>query len=188
MILAGDLKPGTKLIHEREPYVVVDVVFVKPGKGGAFARTKMKNLITGLMHEVTYRTEEKIEQPDLSYRTARLLYTQDTFYYFMDEESFEEIAVSKNQAEDVRFYLRDQELYTLLLWEERVISIAPPIHMVMDVIETPPGVRGDTAQGSANKPATTDTGFVVNVPLFVDIGDKIKIDTRTGEYIERVKK
>ncbi len=188
MILAGDFKPGTKVLHNKEPYSVIDVVFVKPGKGGAFARTKMKSLINGLVREVTYRTEEKVEQPDLEYKQAQFMYKQDQLYYFMDQSSFEEISLSKDQVEDILNYLKDQEIYTLLSWSERIITITPPIHMVMEVVDTPPGVRGDTAQGGATKSATLESGLIVNVPLFVEIGDKLKVDTRTGQYVERLKK
>lgn len=188
MISGGDMRPGVKVLNEGEPCVVIDVTFVKPGKGGAFARTKMKSLMSGLVREVTYRTEAKVEQPDLEYKTAQYLYSQDGLYYFMDQESFEEIAVSKNNVEDVKKFLVEQELYTLLLWNESPIAITPPVHMIMEVVDTQPGVKGDTAQGGATKPATTQTGLTISVPLFVNIGDMLKIDTRTSEYIERVKK
>jgi elongation factor P len=188
MVLAGSLRPGTKIIYNDEPYVVIDVTFVKPGKGGAFARTKAKNLLTSLVREVTFRNEEKLEQPDLEYKTAQYLYKSDNKYYFMDQESFEEIFINEDLAEDVKFYFVEQESYTLLFWAEKLISVSPPIHMNLKVVETVPGVKGDTAQGGATKPATLSTGLVVNVPLFVDVNDFIKIDTRTGEYIERIKK
>lgn len=188
MILAGDIRPGVKILHNNEPYNVIDVTFVKPGKGGAFAKTKMKNLITHLVREVTYRNEEKLDQPDLQHKTVQYLYNQGSSYSFMDQETFEDVSVEKNVLLDKIFYLREQEMYTFLFWGDRLIDIQPPIHMIMVVEDTPPGVRGDTAQGAANKPATLDTGLVVQVPLFVDIGDKIKIDTRTGDYVERIKK
>ena len=188
MIQAGDVRPGTKVLYNNEPYIVVDVTFVKPGKGGAFARTKMKNLINQLIREVTFRNEEKLDQPELEYHQGQFLYIQDSFYYFMDQESFEEIGLSKDQIGDTMQYLLEQEMYTLLFWSNRLIAITPPIHMEMVIAETTPGVRGDTAQGGATKVAKTETGCAVQVPLFVEEGDRIKIDTRTGVYIERVLK
>ena len=187
MVLAGDLKPGVKLLYNNEPYTVIDVVFVKPGKGGAFARTKMKNLITQLVREVTFRTEEKLDQPDLEYKNVQLSYKVGSQYNFMDQDSFEEITVDEKTIEDVLLYIREEENYTILFWNERIVSLTPPLHMIMEVVDTPPGVRGDTAQGGGTKTATTDTGLVLQVPLFVNNNDKIKIDTRTGDYIERVK-
>jgi len=188
MILAGDLKPGSKVLYNNEPYTVTDVTFVKPGKGGAFARTKMKNLLTSLMREVTFRTEEKLEQPFIEYKNASYLYSQGNDYFFMDQESFEELIVNKKIAEDVLSYLLEQEVYTLVYWDERLISLSAPLHMNLKVLETVPGVRGDTAQGSATKPATLETGLTLQVPLFVNVDDLVRIDTRTGEYIERIKK
>lgn len=188
MILAGEFKKGTKILYRDEPYAVVDFMHVKPGKGGAFVRTKMKNLITGLMHEATFRSEEKLDQPNLEYRTVQYLYEDDGMYQFMDQESYEQVAFSKNQIEEVVPYLKEQELYTVLYWGERPIDVTPPTHMALEVTQTPPGVRGDTAQGGATKPATLETGLVVNVPLFVESGDLVKVDTRDGKYIERVKK
>jgi elongation factor P len=188
MILAGDVRPGVKILHNNEPYNVIDVTFVKQGKGGAFSKTKMKNLITNLVREVTFRNEEKLDQPDLSHKTFQFLYSQGKSYSFMDQESFEDVTLDESMIEKVKYYLREQEIYTMLFWGDRLIDIQAPLHMIMVVTETPPGVRGDTAQGAANKPATLDTGLVVLVPLFVDNGDKLKIDTRTGEYVERIKK
>lgn len=188
MILAGDARPGNKLLYNNEPYIVIDITFVKPGKGGAYARTKMKNLLTNLTREITFRTEEKLDQPSLEYRNGQFLYVDGNRYTFMDQENFEEIYLDKDQLDNVLFFLKEQEVYTILIWDEKVIGITPPIHMIMEVIDTPPGVRGDTAQGAANKPATLDTGLVIQVPIFVSSGDKIKVDTRTNEYIERIKK
>jgi len=188
MILAGDVKPGTKIINGCEPCIVTDVVFVKPGKGGAFARVKMKNMVNNLMREVTYRTEEKIEQPDMRYVNVAYMYDDGNFLCFMDQESFEEIFVDKKiMYEKIKDFLRDQERYVLLFWNEKIIDVAPPIHMELQVIDTTPGVRGDSSQ-SPTKSATLETGMVVQVPLFVAVGDLLKIDTRSKEYVERIKK
>ena len=188
VILASELRKGTKVLFKNEPYIVLDFQHVKPGKGGAFMRTKMKNLISGLVHEETFRSEEKLPQPDLERRSVQYLYADNGLYNFMDQESFEQTALDKKQLDDVIDYLREQTVYEILYFAGRPIAITPPVHMDFKVISTPPGVRGDTAQGAAMKPATLESGFVIQVPLFVDEGDIIKVDTRDSQYIERVKK
>lgn len=188
MIQAGDLRPGIKLIYNQEPYVVIDVTFVKPGKGGAFARTKVKNLLNGLQREVTWRNEEKLEQPDMSYRKVQFLYNNNDEYTFMDQDSFEDISVPKKVLSDILYFIKEQEIYSIVYWNDTIIDIQPPLHMSMTVIDAPPGVRGDTAQGGGGKSALCNTGLTLTVPLFINIGDEIKVDTRTSEYIERVKK
>lgn len=186
MILASECRKGAKLLYKGEPYVVVDYQHTKPGKGGAFVRLKMKNLISNLMHESTFGVSEKFEKPDLEYRTMQYLYEEDGKYSFMDQESYEQVELDKGHLEDVFDYLKEQENYTMLNWNERPIGVTPPLHMNLEVTETPPGVKGDTAQGAGTKPATMETGLVVQVPLFVNTGDILKVDTRDGSYIERV--
>jgi elongation factor P len=188
VISTSDFRKGCKILFRDEPYMVVDYQHVKPGKGGAFVRTKMKNMLTGLMHEETFRSGEKFPSPDLAYRQMLFLYEQDGLYDFMDQESFEQISLNKDQVEEVLDYLKEQTIYTVLYFDDRPIAVTPPLHMELMVKETPPGVKGDTAQGGATKPATLETGMVIQVPLFVNEGDQIKVDTRTGAYIERVKK
>ncbi len=188
MVSTSDFKKGTKIIFNDEPYSVVSFIHVKPGKGGAFVRTKMKNMITGLIREETFRSGEKFKSPDLKYRDMQYLYNDGDLYIFMDQDSFEQIELNQNKIEDVKKYLQEQSIYTFLYFGDRVISINPPMFMELCVVETPPGVRGDTAQGGGNKPATLETGLVVSVPLFVNEEDMIKVDTRDDKYIERVKK
>ena len=168
--------------------MVVDFQHVKPGKGGAFMRTKMKNMITGLMHEDTFRSGEKFEAPDLEYRTMVYLYEDGGLYQFMDQNSYEQVGFTKDQLGDTFNYLKEQTEYTILNFEDKPIAVTAPLFMELEVRETPPGVRGDTAQGAGSKPATLETGLVVQVPLFVNEGDKIKVDTRDNSYIERVQK
>ncbi len=168
--------------------MIVDFQHVKPGKGGAFVRTKMKNMITGLILEETFRSGEKFENPELQYHTMQFLYSDNGLYHFMDQESFEQVALSKDAIEEVKNYLKEQEIYTILYFKEKPITVNPPMFMELLIKDTPPGVKGDTAQGAGSKPATLETGLVVNVPLFVNEGDVLKIDTREGRYIERVKK
>ena len=187
MIATSDFKKGTKILFRDEPYSVLDYQHVKPGKGGAFVRTKMKNLITGLVREETFRSGEKFPSPDLEYKEMQYLYEDSGLYNFMDQESFEQEALNKSQIEDVLNYLQEQIIYNILYFKGRPIAVKPPMFMELKVTETQPGVRGDTAQGGATKPATLETGLVLNVPLFVNEGEIIKVDTRTNEYVERIK-
>ena len=187
MIATSDFKKGIKILVHDEPYMVVDFQHVKPGKGGAFVRTKLKNMITGLMREETFRSGEKFPQPDLVYRDMQYLYQEGDLYNFMDQESFEQVTLGKDQIEETLPFLKEQTIYTILYFDERPIGVTPPIFMELEVKDTPPGVKGDTAQGAGNKSATLETGLVVQVPLFVNIGDVVKVDTRDSKYIERVK-
>ncbi len=188
MILAGEFKKGTKILFKGEPYLVLEYHHVKPGKGGAFMRTKMKNLITGLVHEETFRSEEKLPAPDLENRDMQYLYEEDGLYQFMDQESYEQVALDKDQLSEVLDYLKEQTIYQVLYFAGRPIAVTPPFHIDLRVKDTPPGVRGDTAQGGGTKPATLETGLVIQVPLFVNEDDIIKVDTRDAKYIERVSK
>jgi len=168
--------------------MVIDFTHVKPGKGGAFVRTKMKNMITGLMHEDTFRSGEKFPSPDLEYKDMQYLYEDGGLYNFMDQGTFEQVALNKEQLTEVLDYLKEQIIYTILYFDGRPIGVTPPLFMELEVKDTPPGVRGDTAQGAGNKPAILETGLVVQVPLFIEEGDILKLDTRDRRYIERVKK
>lgn len=188
MISASDFRKGSKFLYNKEPYVVVDFQWVKPGKGGAYIRTKMRNMITGLVHEETFRSGEKFDSPDLAYKDMQYLYNDGDHFHFLDQNSYEEIILSKEQLADVDGLLKEQEIYNVLYFDERPIAVNPPLFMELKVVETPPGVRGDTAQGGATKPATLETGLVLQVPLFVNEEDIIKVDTRDQTYIERVKK
>lgn len=186
MVATSDFKKGTKILFKDEPYMVLEFTHVKPGKGGAFVRTKMKNMITGLVREETFRSGEKFSSPDLQYKEMQYLYPEAELYNFMDQESFDQVALGKDQIDDVLDYLKEQIVYTILYFQGRPIAVTPPMFMELEVKETMPGVKGDTAQGGATKPATLETGLVVQIPLFVNEGDKVKIDTRDGSYMERV--
>ena len=187
VILATDIRKGKKILFNNEPYVVVEFQWVKPGKGGAYIRTKMKNMISGTMREETFRSGEKIDTPALDYKEMQYLYHDNGMYNFMDQESYEQIVLNKSQIEEVSNYLKEQTIYTILYFNDRPIAVTPPMFMELEVTDAPPGVRGDTAQGAATKPATLETGLVLQVPLFVDTGDVIRVDTREDKYIERVK-
>lgn len=188
MIATSDFRKGGKILFRDEPYMIVDFQHVKPGKGGAFVRTKMKNMITGLMHEETFRSGEKFPNPDLQYHDMTYLYEENGLYNFMDQDTYDQVALNKTQIEDVLPFLKEQTVFTVLYFGEKIIGVSAPIFMELEVKETPPGFKGDTAQGAGNKPATLETGLVVQVPLFVAEGDIIKVDTRESTYIERVKK
>lgn len=186
MIATSDFRKGAKILYKNEPYMVIDFQHVKPGKGGAFVRTKMKNMISGLVHEDTFRSGEKFDTPDLEYKEMQYLYEDDGLYNFMDQESFEQVALNKSQLDEVLKYLKEQTVYTILYFDEKPIAVTPPMFMELKITDTPPGVKGDTAQGGATKPAILETGMVLQVPLFVNEGEMVKVDTRKGEYIERV--
>lgn len=188
MIATTDFKKGIKILYNNAPYIILDYHHVKPGKGGAFVKTKMRNMITGLIWEDTFRSGEKFPQPDLEYTEMQYLYSDGTLYHFMDQNTFDQISFNKEQIEEVLDYLKEQEIYTVIYFQGKPITVNAPMFMEMKVIESMPGVRGDTAQGGATKPATLESGLVIQVPLFVNEGDIIKIDTRDKTYMERVKK
>lgn len=188
VIATTDFKKGIKILYNNAPYIILDYHHVKPGKGGAFVKTKMRNMITGLIWEDTFRSGEKFSQPDLEYSDMQYLYASDGLYHFMDQETFDQVAFNKDQIEDVFDYLKEQEVYSVINFEGKPIAVNPPMFMELMVKETMPGVRGDTAQGGATKPATLESGLVIQVPLFVNEGDHVRIDTREGTYMERVKK
>ena len=188
MIATMDFKKGMKILYNNAPYTILDYHHVKPGKGGAFVKTKMRNMITGLIWEDTFRSGQKFDQPDLEYSDMQYLYSDGGLYHFMDQKTFDQVSFNKEQIEEVLDFLKEQEVYTVLNFEGKPITVTAPMFMEIVVKETMPGVRGDTAQGGATKPATLESGLVIQVPLFVNEGDVIKIDTRDKSYMERVKK
>lgn len=183
----SDFRKGLKILFRDEPYMILEYQLVKPGKGGTFLRTKMKNMLTGLTHEETFRSTEKFPEPNLNYKQVAYLYSDNDLYNFMDQESYEEIAMDKGHLDEVLDYLKEQEVYTVLYFNGKPISVTPPMFMELKVLETTPGVKGDTAQGAGSKPAKLETGLVLQIPLFVNEGDIIKVDTRDNKYIERIK-
>lgn len=188
MITTSDFKKGKKLLYENIPYMVIEFVHVKPGKGGAFVRTKMKNMLTGLIREETFRSGEKFELPDLEYAEMQYLYKENELYVFMDMESFEQHSFNHDQIESAINFLKEQVTYNIMFFEGKAVSVTPPMFIELKVVEAPPGVKGNTAQGGGNKPVTLETGLVIQAPLFIETDDILKIDTRTVEYIERVNK
>jgi elongation factor P len=187
VISASDFRKGTKFLYNDAPHIVVDFQKVKPGKGGAFVRTKMKNLISGSTFEETFRSEQKFPEPDLERKEMQYLYQDGDMYNFMDQDSFEQIELNRDAIEMVLDFLKEQTVYDVLFFQGKPIALTPPLFMELAIAETQPGVRGDTAKGGATKPATLETGLVLQVPLFINEGDVIKVDTRDSSYIERVK-
>ncbi|MBN1549176.1 elongation factor P [Candidatus Babeliales bacterium] len=187
MISTSDFRKGCKILFQNEPYMVIEYHHVKPGKGGAFVRTKMKNMITGLVREELFRSGEKFSAPDLEYKEMQYLYADD-LYHFLDQNTYDEVSLNKEQLEDVKNFLKEQTVYTILYFQGRPIAVTPPLFMELEVVDAPPGVKGDTAQGAGTKPVTLETGLVVQAPLFIEVGTVIKVDTRDSKYIERVDK
>ena len=187
MYSTSDFRKGLKILFRDEPYTILEYQLVKPGKGGTYLKTKMKNMLTGLVHEETFRSTEKFPEPDLEYKEVAYLYASDSIYNFMDQENYEEVALNKDHLDEVLPYLKEQSIYNVLYFNGKPISVTPPMFMELKVMETTPGVKGDTAQGAGSKPATMETGLVLQVPLFVQEGDLIKVDTRDSKYIERIK-
>ena len=167
-----------------EPWEIVDNDFVKPGKGQAFTRVRIKNLISGRVIERTYKSSESVETADVTYTTMQFLYHDGDEYTFMNPENFEQITVAKEIIEDTAHWLLDATDCEVGFWGERVISVVPPNAMEYTIVEAEPAVRGDTAT-NVTKKAVIETGYEIDVPMFVKVGDKVKIDTRTGEYLGR---
>lgn len=182
----ADIRKGLKIEIDGNPYTVVDFQFVKPGKGNAFTRTKLKNLVSGAVLDRTWRSGEKLQEAYLEERRMQFLYQDEGGFHFMDQDNYEQMALTPEElGEEARFLLENQ-VVTVLLFKGRAVSLSLPIFVELEVVETEPGLRGDTASGG-RKPATMNTGAVINVPLFIERGERLKIDTRTGEYVERVK-
>jgi elongation factor P len=186
MYSTSDFRKGLKIEFKGEPYVIVDFLHVKPGKGGAFVRTKLKNMISGRVLDETFRSGEKVGRPDLEEKSVQYLYLDSEGFCFMDNESYEQVFLSDEQVGDAKNYMQENIDASLLLYKGQPIGLDLPITVNLTVVETEPGVKGDTATG-ATKPAKLETGHVVQVPLFINEGDVLKIDTRNGEYLERAK-
>lgn len=184
MIAAGDFKNGVTVEIDGNIYQILEFQHVKPGKGAAFVRTKLKNIISGGVIEKTFRPTEKFPKAHIDRKDMQYLYSDGELYHFMDVETFDQIAVDGDTVGDSLKFVKENEMVKVCSHEGNVFSVEPPISVELEVTETEPGVKGDTATG-ATKPAIVETGASVLVPLFVNQGDKIKIDTRTGEYSSR---
>lgn len=182
-----DFRKNLKIEIDGEPFVIIDCQHVKPGKGVAFVKTKYKSLITGRVLEQNFRSGDKVGRPNLEAREVEYIYREPPFYVFMDQTTWEEIRLSDEAIADVKDFLIDNLHIDILFFNGQPISVEPPTFVELVVAQTDPGFKGDTAQG-ATKPATLETGAVITVPLYMNQGDTVKVDTRTGEFVERVNK
>lgn len=184
MIFAGDFRNGTTFELDSQVYRVIEFQHVKPGKGAAFVRTKLKNVIAGTTTEKTFSPSEKVEEVSITTKDMQYLYNDGNVYTFMDNNTYEQIELNKQDVENILPYLLDNMNVKILSYKGKVFGVEVPTFVDITVTYTEPGIKGSTATGTT-KPATVETGAVFNVPLFVEIGNKIRIDTRTGEYMER---
>ena len=185
MVSAGDFRNGITLEIEGAVYQIIEFQHVKPGKGAAFVRTKIKNVMSGAVVERTFRPTEKFPQARIDRKDMQYLYSDGDLYNFMDVESYEQIALNSDTIGDALKFVKENEMVKICSHNGNVFAVEPPLFVELEITETEPGFKGDTATG-ATKPATVETGATVAVPLFVNEGDVIKIDTRTGEYLSRV--
>ncbi len=185
MITAGDFRNGVTFEEEGQVLQVVEFQHVKPGKGAAFVRTKLRNVVTGSVIEKTYNPTAKVQQAYVERRDMQYLYNDGDLYYFMDLESYEQLPISADKLSDNFKFVKENINCKIVSYKGNVFAVEPPIFVELEVTETEPGFKGDTATG-ASKPATLETGAEIKVPLFINIGDVLKIDTRTSEYLERV--
>ena len=185
-VSTADFRKGLKIELEGEPYIITDFLHVKPGKGGAFIRTKLKSLVTGNVIDRTFRSGEKVQTPSLEEKTMQYLYREGDTYHFMDSDTYEQITLAGNLLGEDSNFLQENVEVKILFHNDQPIGVELPFFVELTIVQTEPGVKGDTASGGT-KPATVETGAVIQVPLFLNEGDMIKVDTRTGAYIERAK-
>lgn len=185
MVSASDFKKGLTFEMDGDVFVVVDFQHVKPGKGSAFVRAKIRNIRTGSLVERTFKPEDKFPKAMIETKEMQYLYNDGTLYYFMDPETFDQIPLGLDKVEDAVLYIKENMNATIKFFKGEAFSVEPPNFVELLITECDPGVKGDTATG-ASKPATVETGAVITVPLFVNLGDTIRIDTRSGEYMSRV--
>lgn len=185
MISAGEFRNGVTFEYDGNIYQIVEFQHVKPGKGAAFVRTKMKNIVTGAVVERTFNPTEKMPKAHIERKEMEYLYEDSGLYYFMDQETYEQMPLSEEQLGDALKFVKENMTVKILSYKGNVFAVEPPNFVELTVTETEPGVKGNTAT-NVTKPATVETGAVITVPMFVNEGDTIRIDTRTGEYMERV--
>jgi elongation factor P len=182
----NEFRGGLKIMLDGDPCSIIENEFVKPGKGQAFNRVKIRNLKTGRVIERTFKSGESVEGADVMDTSLQYLYSDGEFWHFMDPSSYEQIAADATAVGDATKWLKEQDTCEVTLWNGVPLAVTPPNFVILTVTDTDPGVRGDTSSGGG-KPATLETGAVVRVPLFIEIGDILRIDTRTGEYVARAK-
>lgn len=185
-VSTNEIRGGMKVEVEKQPYIIINNEFVKPGKGQAFNRIRMKHLLTGRVIESTFKSGEKLDVADVSESQMRMLYKENDGCIFMDDKSFEQIKIPFENLGDTEQWLMDDHLYDVIFYNGQPVNVEPPTFMEMIVTETDPGARGNTASGRVLKPAVLESGAKIQIPIFVEQGEKIKVDTRTGEYVSRV--
>jgi elongation factor P len=186
MYLCGDLRKGLKIEIDGEPYIIVQFDFVKPGKGQALYKCRLKNMVTGAQFDRTFRSGDKFNEANLEEREMAYLYSDGTNYCFMNTSTYDQEFISEDQVGEAKSFLKENTVCNVLFFEEKPIGITLPIFIDLKIVKADPWAKGDTASGDS-KPAELETGYVVLVPPFVEEGEKVRIDTRTGEYVERVK-
>ena len=186
MYSTSEFKKGLKIEIDGTPYAIVEFLHVKPGKGGAFVRTKIKNLMTGKVLDQTFRSGEKVKRPDLVEREMQYLYREGDNFFLMDNENYEQLALTAEQLGDAVLFLTENLNVKVLFFNQQPVTAEVPNFVELTVAQAEPGLKGDTASGGS-KPATLETGAVIQVPLFINEGDRVRVDTRTGTYIERAK-
>jgi elongation factor P len=186
-VSTNEFKAGMKVEIDNQPYTIVSNQFVKPGKGQAFNRVKLRHLMSDRVIERTFKSGETVPLADVEESRLRLLYTDNNGAVFMDDQSFEQITIALNKIEDIKQWLVDDLIYAIVFYKGEVTTVEPPTFMEMEITETAPGIRGDTS-GRVLKAAVTNTGAKIQVPIFIEQGEMVKVDTRTGEYVSRVNK
>lgn len=186
MITAGDFRKGVTFEMEGNIYLVVDFLHVKPGKGSPFVRAKIKNIVTGQVQERTFNPSDKFQVAVIERKDMQYLYNEGEIYYFMDMETYDQIPLNKSQVEDALNYITENMMATIQFYKGAAFSVEPPNFVELTIVDCEPGIQGDTSK-AGNKPATLETGLVIQVPLFVNNGERIRVDTRTGTYMERLK-
>ncbi len=185
IVSTAEFRKGLKLLIDNEPFIIVDFQHVKPGKGGAFVRTRIKSLVSGNVLERTFRSGDKVEVPDVEEKEVQFMYKEADTYHFMDVQTYEQFAVDEKSLGDAKNYLKEELVISLSFYKGSPIGVSLPNFVDLRIAKTEPGIKGDTAQ-NATKPAQMESGYVLQVPLFLEEGEVIKIDTRSGQYIERV--
>lgn len=180
----SDFRKGLKILWDGVPWVVLDFQHVKPGKGNAFSRTRLRNLLTGSSQDVTFKSGERVGDPEIEDKSMSFLYNDADGYHFMDQRTFDQVALQKDALGDATNFLLPEMQANVMFYQGRAINVDIPQHVVLKVTYCEPGVRGDTAT-NVTKPATLETGAIINVPIFINQGDSVKVDTRSGEYLER---
>ena len=182
----AEFRKGLKILVDNEPFVIVEFQHVKPGKGGAFVRTRIKSLVSGNVLDRTFRSGDKVELPEMEERDMQFLYKEGDQYYFMDTNTYDQMHIEEEFLGDAKNYLKEGLVLEVLIYQGRTIGVEIQNFVNLKIVSCEPGIKGDTAQ-NATKPATLETGYTIQVPLFVEQGETVKIDTRTGQYMERVK-